>query len=339
LRSHPLADLFPLLEGADFDALVADIKANGQREAIMLFEDKILDGRNRWHACKKAGIEPKTKEYRGNDPLAYVISLNLKRRHLNESQRAIVAAKIATLPDGIRADRQGAQIQAPTQSDAANMLNVGRSSVQAARIVLDKGSPELRHAVEQGHIAVSAAAQATKLSSEHQKRVVEEAAAGTSNPVKKVVIEAKREDYDRRAERGGTVTDLDALIASGKKFGAILADPPWLFHTYSGKGKQRSAERYYDPMTLEAIKMLPIEKLAAKDCALFLWGVWEETPGALDVIRAWGFEFKSLAFNWVKENKSGDGLFMSLGYWTRAGSEPCWLATRGSPMRLDMGVR
>jgi hypothetical protein len=113
VRSHPLADLFPLMEGADLDALIADIRANGLCEPIVMFEDKILDGRNRWRACKKAGVEPKFREYRGNDPLAYIISLNLQRRHLNESQRAMVTAKIATMPQGARSDL--ASIEAMSQ--------------------------------------------------------------------------------------------------------------------------------------------------------------------------------------------------------------------------------
>ena len=100
MKAHPYADLFPLLEGAELQSLADDIATNGLREKIWLYEGKILDGRNRWAACKLAKVEPQTREYRGSDPLGLVVSLNLKRRHLNESQRGMIAARLATLKQG-----------------------------------------------------------------------------------------------------------------------------------------------------------------------------------------------------------------------------------------------
>ena len=154
--------------------------------------------------------------------------------------------------------------------------------------------------------------------------------------VRGLEIEHSRERYEAKTEGGGTVKTLQEL--AGKKFAVIYADPPWSFKVYSGKGKQRSAERHYDTASLDDIKAMPIEQLAADDCALFLWCVMPELPGALDVIRAWGFEYKTCAFTWIKQNRSGEGLFWGMGYWTRANAEICLLATRGSPQRLAMDV-
>jgi N6-adenosine-specific RNA methylase IME4 len=128
------------------------------------------------------------------------------------------------------------------------------------------------------------------------------------------------------------------MAQAGQRFAVIYADPPWDFKIYSPKGKQRSAERYYDTSSLEAIKGLPIAPLATNDCALFLWGVWPELPSALEVIKAWSFEYKTAAFVWVKQNRDGDGLFTGMGYWTRTNSEFCLLATKGSPPRVVQDV-
>ena len=149
---------------------------------------------------------------------------------------------------------------------------------------------------------------------------------------------AEAEAFAERTAVGCNVTDLAMLAESGQRFRTIYADPPWEFRVYSGAGKDRSADRHYKTGGLDSIKALPVEALAHKDCALFMWCVMPELQGALDVIKAWGFEFKTVAFTWVKQNKSGEGLFWGMGYWTRANAELCLLATRGHPERLDKGV-
>ena len=154
---HPAATLFPLLEGADFEALAADIRENGLREAIWLDHDgRILDGRNRLRACEAAGVEPRFQTHDGDDPLGFVISLNLHRRHLNPSQQAMVAARLADMPQGTRTDL--AQICAKSPTDAATLLNVSRRSVQHATKVLADGAEELVAAVDRGTVMVSDAA-------------------------------------------------------------------------------------------------------------------------------------------------------------------------------------
>lgn len=106
LGFHPLAEVFPLAEGAEFEALKEDIVRNGLRESVVTFEGRILDGRNRYRACRETGSPCRLRVYAGPDPAAYVVSLNLRRRHLNEAQRAMVAAKLTNLAHGQRADRE-----------------------------------------------------------------------------------------------------------------------------------------------------------------------------------------------------------------------------------------
>jgi N6-adenosine-specific RNA methylase IME4 len=126
----------------------------------------------------------------------------------------------------------------------------------------------------------------------------------------------------------------------------IYADPPWTFSTYSRKGKGRSAEAYYDCMSLDEIKAVPVGQWAAKDCALFLWTTDPLLEQALGVIRAWGFTYKTVAFHWVKLKRSvsrnlynDQSFFIGLGFWTRANPELCLLATRGNPHRRKANVQ
>lgn len=118
----------------------------------------------------------------------------------------------------------------------------------------------------------------------------------------------------------------------------IYADPPWLYQTRSAKGQGRSPQRHYNCMPITDIMAMPVVDLAARHCALFLWISKTMLPEALDVIRAWGFTYKTIAFTWVKTRPSGKE-FINTGYWTRGNPELCLLATRGRPQRLGRDVR
>ena len=160
---HPAATLFPMMDAESFERLKADIKENGQEKPITFFDGKLLDGRNRMMACQDLGIEPLSEEIEDAgdgsfDPFKWVLSMNLHRRHLTESQRAMVAAKLAKLKVGnVKAQRDdsGVSIDTPSIDRAAEMLSVGRASVARAKQVLEHGSKEIIEAVEQGQLPVS----------------------------------------------------------------------------------------------------------------------------------------------------------------------------------------
>src|SRR6516165_8059086 len=156
---HPLADLFPMLEdkSAAFEALVDDIRERRQQEPVRLYEGKILDGRNRYLACQKLGREIQVKDFAGDDPIGFVLSANLHRRHLNESQRAMVAAKLADLQVGANQHKEGTSIDV-----ASKALNVGRASVDRAKVVLKSGDQALISEVQKGKTSVSKAEKQVK---------------------------------------------------------------------------------------------------------------------------------------------------------------------------------
>ena len=128
-------------------------------------------------------------------------------------------------------------------------------------------------------------------------------------------------------------------------FGAILADPPWAFETFAGPAVPTQGDQPYKTMSNEAIAALPVRDLAARNCVLFLWVTWPCLLAGIDTIRAWGFSYKTCAFCWVKADGAQMQMFeefpvqIGTGYWTRANSEVCLLATRGKPKRLYADVR
>src|SRR5262249_1972605 len=165
---HPLANIFPQVEGPEFADLVADIREHGLYDPIVMFEDRVLDGRSRLRACKVAGVEPVFTVYTGDDPVAFVVRINLHRRHLDESQRAMVAVKLAML---LRAG-DNPHSEGPPIGRSSELLNVGERSVARAREVQEHGTPELVHAVERGAVSVSAAADVATLSTQEQREIV-----------------------------------------------------------------------------------------------------------------------------------------------------------------------
>jgi hypothetical protein len=164
---HPLADIFPMLDDDELKALAEDINAKGLTEPITLYEGKILDGRNRYRACELAKVELKRDdfiefedEYEGDDALGFVVSKNLHRRHLNESQRAKIAADIANMPQGFRSDQPSANLQKVISiPEVAEMMNVSPRSVATAKTIVD---PDLTAAVRAGKKSVNAAAKEQK---------------------------------------------------------------------------------------------------------------------------------------------------------------------------------
>jgi N6-adenosine-specific RNA methylase IME4 len=147
------------------------------------------------------------------------------------------------------------------------------------------------------------------------------------------------------------------------KYKIIYADPPWSYN--SSMEGDRGVLNHYNVMTVGEISKLPIKEISADDCILFMWVTMPKLNECFDLIKAWGFEYKTCAFTWVKVNKKSTTamkmlskiytvgknigledvletinkmLFMGMGRWTRANTEICILATKGKPKRVDAGV-
>jgi hypothetical protein len=223
LQFHPLADLFPLMEGEEFDALVDDIVANGQRLAIVLYEGMVLDGRNRYRACLKAGIEPIVQQHRDgcpgiSDPVAFIISANIHRRHLTaEQKREFIAKVIAAKPEA--SDRQIAK------QVKADHKTVG--SVRAEREATGEISPVDKRVGGDGR----ARKQPTKR--KRGKRLV-----ATKESAAKMRAQAEAEEAPLEAEIDRLVAHLDRELA-----GALLGFFERVGHIHAGWHLERALGR------------------------------------------------------------------------------------------------
>jgi N6-adenosine-specific RNA methylase IME4 len=249
LKAHPAADLFPMMLEAELAELAADIKAHGQHEAIIVTsENLILDGRNRYEACRRAGVEPDIlmwdREDDGVSPTEWVLSKNLHRRHLNESQRAMVAAKALPMLEAEarkRMGKKGAPRGAPS-SEAPKKPQ--RSSESAAKAV-----------------------GASSRSVERAKAVLASAPKAEVDAVlkgEKTLKQVERET--RRAEQVRQVRQLTPPVG---EYGVIAVDPPWRFDDALDGSDAARGGTPYPTMSIEEIAALSLP--VAKDCCVFLW--------------------------------------------------------------------
>lgn len=261
-RVHPAASLFPLMQGAEFDRLVKSVKDNGLRVPMTVFNDMLLDGRNRMRACVAAGVAPKFTHFEGGDPVAHVIALNLDRRNLSEAQRSMIAAKLANLGEG-RPAKETASIAAVSQDTAADLMNVSRGSVQRARKVIESGVPEAIEAVERGALAVSGAASLAELNEDRQRDVLREAGGdmrrvgplarrvlGETNPAPAARYSKSRVTDDQRAadETIRVAWEGDGGRSPGETAKILGITANQVQHALTRMGLNTQARRPKDPL-------------------------------------------------------------------------------------------
>lgn len=209
MRAHPAAEIFPLLDGPELAALAADIREHGLRQPIIEHEGMILDGRNRFAACRMAKVMPTLEPFTGSDPVAFVVSANIHRRHLTESQRAMLMAKL----------RASANLHF---SEAARLGNVSERAVKYAENVRSDGDPELVAAVDRGDVRLGAAVEVAKLEPEEQRALV---AAGPER-VREAAAEIRNSTY-RTTYTGDNewYTPAKYVEAARAALGGIDLDP------------------------------------------------------------------------------------------------------------------
>ena len=265
MKFHKIADLFPLIEKGEFKLLCEDIKQQGLNHSVILLDGKILDGRNRYRACIEVGIEPRYEKFKGSDPLAFVLSENLHRRHLTISQRTALAAEVANMQSCYRADLEPtAKLREVISSEeASNLFQVGKRYVEEAKAI--------------------------------KKRYPGKFAELKSG--KKTIQQSKREIIQENVKEQPELPD--------GKYRVIYADPPWSYgndYTRAMKGSTRP-EDHYPTMKLEEIGALKVPDLAGDNSVLFLWTTSPLLEDSFRVVRMWGFNYKtSFIWNKIKHN-------------------------------------
>ncbi|MDP3980470.1 MAG: MT-A70 family methyltransferase [Chlamydiota bacterium] len=243
---HSIANIFPMMQTSELQDLADDIKSNGLHNKIILYEGKILDGRNRLLACEIAGIVPDFGQYEGDEPLAYVISLNLKRRHLNESQRAVIASRLANMTKHLHKDDMQICISQP---EAAEMLNVSTRMVASVKAI-EKAAPDLIKEIESGNMTVNNATTVVKRA--------------------------------QNIERLESIEIKEAKALDGV-YDVIVIDPPWPIEKIERDVAPNQVGLDYPTMSLDDIKYT-LKIPHAEDCHIWIWTTQKYLPTTFEMI-------------------------------------------------------
>ena len=311
MQFHEVANIFPMMTEAEIADLAADIKTNGLIETIWTYRGQIVDGRNRYRACLLVGEPPRYQGWNGDekDLVGFVLALNLKRRHLDASQRAVIGLAVEKYETGKAKERMLA-----TQNNTAAKEIIPQQAQGAARDI------------------AAAAVGVNPRYIQDAKRIESKApdlipliASGEMN-----IPQAKRE-MKQRARRDAIETYEPPVLEQVKDgpFGVIYADPPWRYD-FAVSGS-REIENNYPTMSVDEICALPVWEICAPDCVLYLWATSPKLPEAMQTIAAWGFEYKTCAV-WVKDK-------IGMGYYFRQQHELLLVATRGAPEIPPPGIR
>lgn len=299
IEIHDAAYLFPEMQEQEFAELKQDIGRNGLQMPILLYRGKVVDGRHRLRACTELGIVPRFEEMLAANDAAVnqaVLSINLHRRHLTESQRALVAARLTNSTIGTNQHTAGAV----SQQKVAEELGISVDSVLRGKKVLKNGVPELVEAVAAGKINISSAAKLAALAKEDQSQLNFDdikAIQDASKAINKAKFETRRQE--RLQEIEAKRANNKPLDASMGTFSVVYADPPWNYMGEMAVG--------YPCMSVQEICDMPISEICADDAVVIMWCSSSLLPDALQVMNAWGFTFKTSAV-WDK-NVTGQGAY------------------------------
>ncbi len=324
---HPAALIFPTPE-PQYREIVESIRAEGQKHPIQLIDTPltpVIDGCSRLRACAELGIEPRTEVIKVDDPIKHVIAVNLARRHLDESQRAMAAADLANIEHGTNQHTKTGGSAGPppiSQAQAAQLTGASERLTRAAARVKNLGVPEVAQAVRDRRIKVDAAVELAKLDAPKQREILEKVTQGKSEvrpgKVRALVRQEQKRELVRQINTGRV-----APMPAGE-FGVILVDYPWHYDN-SDQHEGSRGHIGYPPMTMDEVLTHAHEaaKRAAKDCVIALWVTNAYMFEVGRVIGAYGATHRTM-LTWPKPR-------MGIGSWGRGQTEHLVIASIGEP--------
>jgi len=316
---HPIANIFPAMADAEFQALKADIEQYGQREPIWLFEGKVIDGRHRLRACVELGKSPRTEVYDGFDATAFVVSLNLHRRHLSASQLAFVALEIERVEAELAKKRQ---VRKP-----ADFV-----PIQVSEQIPNRGEAREKAAAAVG-VAASYVTDAKRIARE-APALAEKIKAGeaTITQVKREMKEQAREQ--RREENRILIAQAPSpeVAAKSARYATIVIDPPWDWGDEGDQDQLGRARPTYGTMSIAELLELPVGDLSDDDAHIYLWITNRSLPKGFALLERWGFRYIT-ALTWCKPS-------IGMGNYFRGSTEQVLFGVKGSqPLkRKDVGT-
>ena len=317
--------LIPPLTAEEYAGLEESIVREGCRDALVLWMGILVDGHNRYEICQKHGIPFETREIELDDrdeAIMWIIMNQFSRRNLPAYERARLALRLKPV---IAEKAKGQQIrksadfvsqksveQKPidTQKELARAAGVSHDTIHKVETIEAKADNKLKADIMAGKTSINQAYQQVK----RQEKI--------------------DEVYRRIDEHEKQQTGVISMDRPKRKYNIIYADPPWKYWESGNKNQ----ELHYKTMTIDDICNIPVANMADDNCVLFMWATYPILKEAFRVIEAWGFNYSTAAFVWVKKNKNTDTPFIGCGSWTRANSEICLLATKGQILRLDASV-
>ena len=318
MNYHEIANALPMMTDGEIAELAEDIKRNGLIHPIVLFEDQILDGRNRYQACELLGLQPKFTDYTGSNPWRYVWSENGNRRHLPAGQKAALTLRFMKASDEY--DRQQQEIrdkanERRSEATKSQPRTEDGKKLASGRLQPCKTPDKENHAHEKLAKASSTSARtaATVLAVEKERPDLFEKVCAGELSIEAAARQKKKDEVSENIEE-----------LPDDKYRIIYADPPWKYNDKCDSGGVQSggAEKHYPTMSIPDLCAMPVADMVTDNAVLFMWTTSPLLQDSFKVIEAWGFKYKA-SFVWDKVRHN-------MGHYNSVRHEFLLIGTRGS---------